>query len=206
MGSFGKIVITTVCIIAVGLVACPAARAETVDRIVANVNGEIILYSELQEQIKLAQKYGLDLDLSDPAKRSQLEREVLDQLVRRKLTEAEAERLKVIIANSEVENTLARMMEENHTNMAQLEASLKANGQSVEKLREGIKRDLIRSRLMERVLKEKVTISDEQVDAYLKGETGKAAMTTETIRLALLHCRPAGIAESPKKFRKQAVK
>ncbi|MGA2027396.1 MAG: hypothetical protein ABSH17_10080, partial [Syntrophobacteraceae bacterium] len=46
----------TLCMILAGVLSCATARAETVDRIVANVNGEIILYSELQKQIKVMEK------------------------------------------------------------------------------------------------------------------------------------------------------
>jgi peptidyl-prolyl cis-trans isomerase SurA len=186
MRFFTKFGVITVCIIAAGLVAFPAAQAETVDRIVANVNGEIILYSELEAQIKIMGKMSSGLDLSDPAKKSQVEHDILDQLILQKLAESEAERLKVTASTTEVENILTRMMEDNHMNMAQLQASLNASGQTVEKLRDRIKQDLIRSRLMERVLKDKVTISDQQVDEYLHGAAGEAATTTEKIRLALI--------------------
>jgi peptidyl-prolyl cis-trans isomerase SurA len=187
MRSFGKVAIFAVCAIAVGLLAGSTARAETVDRIVANVNGEIILYSELQEQLKLMGKYMPNLDLSDPAKKSQAERDVLNQLIQQKLTEAEAQRLQVTVTNAEVEATLSRMMEENHTNLAQLEVSLKANGQSVEKLRAQIKRDLERNRLMERALKSRVLITDKQVDDFINGGGADTAVTTtKKIRLGLI--------------------
>ena len=57
--------------IAAVVFSCATARTEMVDRIVANVNGEIILYSELQEQLKLMVKQTPTIDLSDPAKKSE---------------------------------------------------------------------------------------------------------------------------------------
>jgi peptidyl-prolyl cis-trans isomerase SurA len=186
MGVFSKATILTVCIIAVGFLSCPTARTETVDRIVANVNGDIILYSELQEQLKLIEKYAPNLDLTDPAKKSEAEHDILTQLIRQKLSEAEAQRLKVSVTNSEVDTTLAHMIEENHTTQAQLELSLKANGQTIEKLRQQIKKDMERNRLMDRVLKSKVLISDKQVDDFLKSEGGVAATTSQRVRLGLI--------------------
>ncbi|MGC9964942.1 MAG: peptidylprolyl isomerase [Syntrophobacteraceae bacterium] len=202
MGSFSKVAILTVCAIAVGLLAGSTAHAETVDRIVANVNGEIILYSELQEQLKLLGKYAPDVDLTDPAKKSQIEHDVLTQLIRQKLTEAEAKRLQVMVLNAEVENTLSRMMEENHTNLAQLEVSLKANGQSVEKLRTQIKKDLERNRLMDRVLKSKVLITDKQVEDFLKGDKAGPATTTQKIHLGLIALPANEKSEKPEAVQK----
>jgi len=186
MGILRKIAILTVLAIVIGLLAGTAARAETVDRIVANVNGEIILYSDLQDQLKLMAKYAPNVDLSDPANRSKMEREVLGQMIHEKLAEAEAKRLNVVVAKAEVESALARMMEENHMNMAQLEASLKANGQTVDKLREQIKKDMERGRLMERAFKSKVLITDKQVDDYLSVDKGGPATTSQKVHLALI--------------------
>ena len=39
---------------------------------------------------------------------------------------------------------------------------------------------------MERVLKSKVVISDQQVEAYLKGEKGESATTSQKIHLGLI--------------------
>ena len=54
--SLNRVSTFTFCMMLVGALSCATARAETVDRIVANVNGEIILYSELQQQIKVMEK------------------------------------------------------------------------------------------------------------------------------------------------------
>jgi len=172
--------------IAAVVFSCATARTEMVDRIVANVNGEIILYSELQEQVKMLAKQTPTLDLADPVKRSKAEHDVLVTLIRQKLTDAEAQRLKVAVTNPEVEQKLSQIMEQNHTNLAQFELVLKANGQTIEKFRERIKKDMERNRVMERVLMSKVLITDKQVEAYLSGEKGESVTSSQKIHLALI--------------------
>jgi peptidyl-prolyl cis-trans isomerase SurA len=172
--------------IVAAVLSCETARSEMVDRIVANVNGEIILYSELQQQVKFMEKQMPGVDISDPAKRSQAEHEILTQLIRQKLTDAEVQRLKVTVTKPEVEATLKQILDQNHTDLAHLELSLKANGQTIEKFREQIKKDLERNRLLDRVLKSKVLITDQQVDAYLRGESGDSAVITQKIHLGLI--------------------
>ena len=115
MNPFHKVSILTVCMIVACVLSCATARAETMDRIVANVNGEIILYSDLQHQIKVLEKNMPTLDVSDPAKKSQIEREVLTQMIRQKLADMEAARLKVAVSNPEVEQRIQQLLEQNHS-------------------------------------------------------------------------------------------
>ena len=98
--NINKVATLTFCVIAAVALSCATARTETVDRIVANVNGEIILYSELQEQLKLQEKQTPAMNLSDPATRSKAEHDLLTMLIREKLTDAEIGRLKVIVTQS----------------------------------------------------------------------------------------------------------
>ncbi len=186
MSPLSKIITLTVCMISVFVLSCATARTEVVDRIVANVNGEIILYSELQEKVKLLEKQMPNLDLSDPANRAKAERDILTQLIQQKLTEAEVQRLKVTVTNSEVQQTLSRILEANHTNLAQFELTLKANGQTIEKYREQLKKDLERQQLLNQVLVSKILITDKQVDAYINGEQGESATTSQKVHLGLI--------------------
>jgi peptidyl-prolyl cis-trans isomerase SurA len=186
MAASRKVTVFVFFIVVAGVLSFAAARAETVDRIVANVNGEIILYSDLQVQVKNVTKNMPMLDVSDPAKKSQIEHEVLTQMVRQKLADAEAERLKVSVSNSEVDQKVHDIVEQNNATLAQLEANLKANGQTLEKFRDEVKKNMERERLIERVLKSKVIISDQQVEAFLKGDKGDAASTSQRVHLAMI--------------------
>ena len=184
--NINKVATLTFCVIAAVALSCATARTETVDRIVANVNGEIILYSELQEQLKLQEKQTPAMDLSDPATRSKAEHDMLTMLIREKLTDAEIGRLKVIVTQPEVDATVSQIAEQNHATMAQFEQKLKANGMTVQKFREQVRKNMERNRLMERVLTSKVLITDQQVEAYLNGESGESAVTSQKVRLGLI--------------------
>ena len=186
MSPFNKVSVLTVCMVVACVLTCKTARAETLDRIVANVDGEIILYSDLQNQIKTLEKNSNNPDLADLSKRPAIEREVLTQMIRQKLADKEVERLKIVITNPEVDLRIQQILEQNHVTMAQIETNLKANGQTMEKFREQIKKDMERDRLVERVLKSKVVISDQQVEAYLKGDKGESASTSQKVHLCLI--------------------
>ncbi len=172
------------CFIIVCLIGCcGVVCAETIDRIVAVVNGDIILYSELQEQVRQLTKMSPNLKLEDPARRAQLEREVLQQMIRDHLADQEIRRLKIVVSAREIDEALETIKSENHFTDAQFENVIQQQGQTREQVRQGIKKELERSRLVERVFKSKTVITQEQVDAFLK--TDEAALV-ERRRLALL--------------------
>jgi peptidyl-prolyl cis-trans isomerase SurA len=158
-------------------------RAETLDRIVAVVNGDIILYSELQEQVRQLTKMSPDLKMDDPSRRNQIEREVLQELVRSRLADQEIRRLKIVVTPRELDEAVAAIRQENHFTEAQFDYVIQQQGQTRDQFRQGIKKEMERSRLIERVLKSKTIITPEQVDAYLKSE--ESAMS-EKRRLAIL--------------------
>jgi peptidyl-prolyl cis-trans isomerase SurA len=159
------------------LLRAEAAPAETVDRIVATVNGEIILYSELQEQVR-----GLDTSSSpqllDPAKHKEVERQVLQQLIRDRLAQEEAKRLKINISQQEIDNVVKNVEADNHVTEAQLEDSLKREGKGLQDFREKIKKELERNRLMDRALKSKIVITEDQVNAALKSGISTPSATS----------------------------
>ena len=97
------------------------AHAEVLDRIVATVNGDIILNSELQERIRAVVKASPELSPSDPTQRERLEREVLNQMVRERLTQAEVKRLKITVSQRDMDEAMAQIKKDNNVSDAQLE-------------------------------------------------------------------------------------
>jgi len=159
----GCVLLVLFCIIA----ASGRCAADSLDRIVAVVNGEIILYSELQERLQLVQKNLPETRTDDPARKAAIERELLQQMTREKLTEQEAKRLKITVTKKDVDEAIAFVMADHNVSQAQMEARLKESGQSMEEFRKVLTKDLERDRLLERVLKSKILISEKQIDALL---------------------------------------
>lgn len=142
------------------LVGLGTARAATLDRMVAVVNGDIILYSELQDQLRMVAKMAPELNTDDPAKRAQLEREVLHQMVRDRLADEEIRRLKIVVSEREVDEAIERIKQENRFTDTQLEYMIQQEGQTRAQFRDAIKKEIERSRLVDRVLKSKIIITE----------------------------------------------
>jgi peptidyl-prolyl cis-trans isomerase SurA len=158
-------------------------RADTLDRIVAVVNGDIILYSELQDQVRVLAKISPDLKTDDPSKRAQIEREILQQMIRDRLADEEIRRLKIAVSSRDVDEAIEGIKQENRFTDAQLDYMIQQQGQTRAQFRDGIKKEIQRSRLVDRVLKSKTIITQEQVDAYLNTDQ---ASFIERRRLAII--------------------
>jgi peptidyl-prolyl cis-trans isomerase SurA len=177
------------------------AGAETVDKIVAVVNGEVILYSELQNQVRAMEKASPALKTEDASRREQLEREVLQQLIQQRLAEGEVKRLKIVVSPADVDNALKGIKQQNNFTDAQLEYYVSQEGLTLDQFRDKLKKDLERNRMLDRVLKSKTIITDEQVDAYLK--TGKSS-TVEQRRIAILFLKQDSGEKSAEDVAKKA--
>ncbi|MGQ9669589.1 MAG: peptidylprolyl isomerase [Desulfosoma sp.] len=163
---------------AVGLLAAlsflgvpKVGRAETVDWIVAVVNDDVILNSELQRRVEDVVKAAGQLrDAAPLGPADALRKDVLRQMIRDKLTAQEVARLKITVNESEVEEALASIQSANNMSRQQLEAMLREEGRTLEQFKKVIRQDMERARLIERVLKSKTLITDEQVQAALSRE------------------------------------
>lgn len=183
---FGRLfVIVFACMLMHTVYAGPAF-CEVIDRTVATVNGEIILYSDVQAQLLLIEKMMPQIKTADPAKKAEWEREALNQIIHQHLAEQEIKKQKISVTEAEVDMMVENLMQQNHLNKEQFEAAVLKGGQSVKQFREGMKKDLERKKLVDRVLKTKTVISDQQVDAALKGEGGATLSTGKRLHLGII--------------------
>jgi peptidyl-prolyl cis-trans isomerase SurA len=159
-------ILISVCMVILSV--APEAPAESLDRIVAVVNNDIILYSELQEQIKLMKNINPNIALSSPHEQEQLQHQVLERMIADRLAEQEVSRLKINVTDADIEKAVANFKRENGFSDDQLKYVLQQEGKSIEEFRKGIKKQIERGRLIERVLKSKTVVTDKQIDDYLK--------------------------------------
>lgn len=181
-----------VCFVCLVLLCAGVAQGEKLDRIVAVVNGDIILYSEVQDGIKRMAKKSPEIKLDDPKTKKQVEGEILHQLIRERLTDQEAKRQKISVTEAEVDQALENVRRENRLDDTRFDQMLQEMGQTRAQFRDNIKREIQRSRLLERVLKSKIVITNEQVDQFLRTKgapTAAASPATskrEKRRLAMI--------------------
>jgi len=136
--------------------------AEVVDRIVAVVNNDIITMSELQNMAKTVEaQSGVKPTGPDEKK---MQREMLDALIDRKLAKAEAQRRGIVVADKEVDESVARFKQRNNIpNDEAFAKGLAQAGLSLKEFRQQIADQMIQERLLAIVVGAKVNVSDAEV-------------------------------------------
>ena len=145
------------------------ARAEVVDRIVAIVNEDLILLSELNQayapyadQIKSAGY----LPGREQEMLATVRTELLDSMIDQKLTDQEIKRLNIIVAEKEVDEAIASIKEANNATDQELVEMLRQQGLTLGEYRLKMKEKILRNRLVDIQVKSKIVVTREDIAAY----------------------------------------
>ena len=190
------------------LSAVPAAGAELVDRIVAVVNDEVISLYELDqvagpyiEQVQNSQYP------SDVERRLVFEvrQKVLNQLIDQALTDQELERQGIDVGEPEIDAAIERVKESRYLTDEQLRRSLEEQGITYEAYREQVKKQILRARLVNREIKSKIVITDEDVRRYYEENKEYYAGQTE-YHLRNLYVRlPSFVTDSDRRRTRETL-
>lgn len=149
------------------------ADIEKMDRIIAVVDQSVVTEQELIDRIKSItsqiEKRGGELPAKDVLQKQVLERLIVDSL---QLQLAAQTGIKV--DDGQLDKTLDRIAEQNKMSLAEFKKVLQADGVSFIKFREDIRSEITLSRLREREVDNRVTISEGEVDNYLTTQAGRA--------------------------------
>lgn len=162
-----RIAALIVCVLA--LVPLAANAGDVVDRIVAVVNDDVILLSELQQSAKpfIARATANVKNRAQKAEaRRQVLDRVLDQMVSDQLVEQEARALGIVVTDREVDADLQSIKDRNGMSDQQMMAQLKQQGMTLERLREDLRSQRKRLKLIEFKVKPRVSVSEDQIHDY----------------------------------------
>jgi len=172
-------------------VAGAQASPQLVDRVVAVVDEEPILLSDLEREIESyhfeAQSAGRTVE-EDPA---EVRRKMLDRLVEIKLLVAQAKLDGITIAEEELEQAVARDLDGiigRFGTKAKLEEELGRMGMTFGDLqdrhRELNRNRIYTARIVRRHIHPRIDIREEEVDAFYRENQGALPATPDTLRLA----------------------
>jgi peptidyl-prolyl cis-trans isomerase SurA len=144
------------------------ARGEpvTLNQIVAIVNDDIILQSELDQAIVeiIAQLQNKQTELPS---RAVLEKQVLEKLVVERLQLQLAERSGVNIDDATLNKHMRELASENGVTLTQFREVLENEGYDYGKFRENLRQQLVISRLRQQLIGGRTKVSDQEVDNLL---------------------------------------
>jgi len=153
-----------ICFIAAIALSCTKVGAEVLDKIVAVVNDDIILHSELRKEV---QRFMRTRGKEVPLPESVIERQVLERMIQEKLVDQEMKRLKISVSDSAVESAIEKIKQDNGWTDEQFQYILQQRNMTYDEFKEEMRKELERNLLIERVFQSKTVITDEQIDEYL---------------------------------------
>jgi peptidyl-prolyl cis-trans isomerase SurA len=148
------------------LLATPAFAAESLDYIVAVVNDEIIVHSELQAQMRQVSERLSKQNVQLPA-REELEKQVLDHMVLQRLQLQLAKNTGIIIDDNSLNEGLQKIAQQNKINLAQFQQEVEKEGYSFAQFRENIRQDMTVARLQQRQVASRINVTEKEIDNFI---------------------------------------
>lgn len=154
--------------------ATASAASEILDRIVAVVNEDIILLSELRKRMapyaQRIRQQGFDMD-KERQMIFKMREEMLNRLVDEKLTDQEIKRNDIQVNEAEIDSTIERIKTSNSFTDEDLRRFLEQEQETMEQYRDNIKEQILRARLVNYQVKSKIVITEEEIQAYYDSHT-----------------------------------
>ncbi|MGD9082853.1 MAG: SurA N-terminal domain-containing protein [Desulfobacterales bacterium] len=156
--------------------AAKGQSAEVVDRIVAVVNDDIITLFELNQSFKPYEEKIRILGYSTDKEQQilfKVREDMLNRLIDQKLQDQEIERLKIKVDESELDQTIERIKEENFYTDEDLRLTLANEGLTMAEYRARIKEQILRTKLINLNVRSRVVITKEDITSYYQNHLDK---------------------------------
>lgn len=145
------------------------ADTEMIDEIVAVVEDDVILRSELEMAINTIRQQVRARGEQLPPQ-NVLQEQVLERLIMNKLQVQRAEATGIRVSDSDVDQALSRVAQQNNLNIDQLRRTIEADGYEFGEFRDEIRTELLTSRLRQRITESMDPVSETEVDILLTSE------------------------------------
>jgi len=154
------------------------AATQVLDSIVAIVEDDVIMSSELRDRMNLlitnmkAQK--LELPPNDV-----LLRQTLDRLILESIQLQMGSRAGVRISDAQLNEALNRIAAQNRISLDEFRLQLEQEGKSYPQMREDVRRELILQRVQGGNVNQRIQISEQEVENYLESPEGQTMVAAE---------------------------
>lgn len=148
------------------------------DRVAAVVNDGVVLNSELDEQIVAVTERLREQKLELPPE-SVLRQQVLERLVVQELQMQRAQRAGLKVPDEALNDALAQVAQRNQIPLSQLPEALSAQGIDYASYRDSMRKELLRSLLLQRDVYQHIAVTPREVDQYIERQKNAPSETAE---------------------------
>ena len=154
-----------------------AVEPEPIDQIVAVVNDDVVLATELGAELRDVMDQLAGKGQLPP--RNALVRQVLEKLIIERLQLERAERNGVRIPDESLNRAINAIAQQNQLSLRQLRATLENDGVEYSQFRERIRNQMAIRQLRQRQVNNRVTITEPEIDQFLASRAGQDRDHTE---------------------------
>lgn len=147
------------------------APAKVIEQLIVVIDGEPYTLSNLAAYAKA--KMGREFPAGDLKKINDDDREVLEQFITEKLLEAEARESGIKVTEQDVSQYIDEIKKRNRLSDDELKTVLSREGQTLESYRASVKSELEKSEILNRQVRNKVNITNDDVERYYKLNANK---------------------------------
>lgn len=160
------------CALAVLFTANAQAQVQALDRVVAVVDDDVVMASELQQRLDTIVAQIQSQDVQAPPMEV-LRRQVLEQLIIERLQLQMAQRAGVTVSDAELDQAIARVQQNAGASPEQFRQRLAADGISMKAFRQQIRQELLIRRVEQGSVNRRIQITDQDIDNFLRSKEGE---------------------------------
>jgi len=155
-------------IVAILLFAATTSWGEIVDRVIAVVNDDVITQYELDSTVELVLKRHEQSIRPEDRERitGEARKALLDRMIDDLLLRQEARRLGITIRDEELNATIQESLSQRNLSIDRLQEALIKDGTNYEKYREATRSEMIKTRILQREIRPRVTVTNEEIGAF----------------------------------------
>lgn len=180
--------------------------AAPLDRILAVVNDEVILESELMDMEQTVRQQLRERQAAIPPGEI-LRKQVLERLIMQRLQLQRADQVGIRVGDDALNAALRQIASNNNMNLRQFRDVLEEDGYDFSRFRESIREEMIISRLRKSQVEDRIVVSDREVDNFLATQDVQA---NNEVQYQLQHilvsvpdaASPEEVQEAQKKMQK----
>jgi peptidyl-prolyl cis-trans isomerase SurA len=146
---------------------CAQATPQSLDNVIAIVNKNVILQSELDQLIHKIQIDAAEQNQSLPPYH-QLHKQVLDRLIEDSLILQQAERQGLRIGDTQLDQALASVAADKGQSVASMQAQAQREGLTPAEFRETVRKEMLISEVRRNQLRQRINITDQEVKQLSK--------------------------------------
>ena len=186
--------------------AWATAAAEPLDAIIAVVNDDVVMTSEINRMFERV-KAELQQQRGDPPPDDALRRQVLERLIVMKIQLQLAAQTGLKVDDDTLNRAVSNIASENGMPLARFREAVERDGYDFAQFREDIRDEIIISRLRQREVSNLVHVSDREIDNYLATQVQQDTIEMEYRLAHILVATPqAASEEDAEKAREKAEK